>query len=96
MSYIIKQYIMHAIEKNICKLNLMLNQEKSFMSSFGYIYVCHQMMHYIITWYTFWVGFLIWLGNKNKLNQSKDYILIFYCKALLENNVTSDSFGCEG
>lgn len=96
MSYIIKQYIMHAIEKNICKLNLMLNQEKSFMSSFGYIYVCHQMMHYIITWYMFWVGFLIWLGNKNKLNQSKDYILIFYCKALLENNVTSDSFGCEG
>lgn len=96
MSYIIKQYIIHAIEKNICKLNLMLNQEKSFMSSFGYIYVCHQMMHYIITWYMFWVGFLIWLGNKNKLNQSKDYILIFYCKALLENNVTSDSFGCEG
>lgn len=49
MSYIIKQYIMHAIKKNICKLNLMLNQEKSFMSSFGYIYVSpDDALHYYL------------------------------------------------
>lgn len=49
MSYIIKQYIMHAIEKNKCKLNLMLNQEKSFMSSFGYIYVSpDDALHYYL------------------------------------------------